>query len=133
MKITLDTNFLVSATQWNYSVCFKLLAKFIMNNSELFVTWDILNEFSEVLMRDFEYNKEEAENIINKVVGFVQIIETSSKIEVIKEDLDDNKILECALDSKSEYIISYDKHLLNLKEFSGIKIITPEEMNKLLR
>jgi len=53
------------------------------------------------------------------------------KVDVVKEDADDNKIIECALESKSEYIISYDKHLLKLKEFQGIKIIQPEEALRL--
>ena len=52
----------------------------------------------------------------------------TNKIEVIKEDVDDNKIIECALESRSEYIISYDKHLLKLKEFQDIKIVRPEEV-----
>ena len=48
-------------------------------------------------------------------------------IEVVKDDPDDNKIIDCALASSSDCIITYDKHLLNLKSFEKIKIITPEE------
>ena len=35
--------------------------------------------------------------------------------------------IECAAASSSDYIITYDKHLLKLKEFGKTKIITPEE------
>jgi len=45
---------------------------------------------------------------------------------VIKEDPDDNKIIECAISSNSEFIITYDKHLLKVKEYKGIQIIRPE-------
>ena len=46
---------------------------------------------------------------------------------MVKEDPDDDMIVECALESHSKYLITYDKHLLNLKEYHGIRIIKPEE------
>jgi predicted nucleic acid-binding protein len=50
------------------------------------------------------------------------IIETTSKLAIIEEDPMDNRILECAIYGGVEYIVSGDKHLLNLKEYEGIKI-----------
>ena len=58
----------------------------------------------------------------------MQIVEPDWVIDIVKEDPDDNRVLECALASKSEYILTYDNHLLNLKEFRNIKIIKPEEL-----
>jgi putative PIN family toxin of toxin-antitoxin system len=132
MKIVVDTNFLVSATQWDYSVSHNLLQKLIRSNVEIFSTKEILDEFAEVLKRDFVYNDEEIENIIGKVLHFLTLVIPNNKVEIIKEDPDDNKIIECAIESKAEYIISYDKHLLNIKEYQGIKIIQPEELLSLL-
>jgi len=130
MKIAVDTNFLISATQWDYSVSHKLLKKLIINNTEIFTTKEILDEFTEVLKRDFLYNEEDTQNLLEKVLQFLTIVAPNKKIEVIKEDVDDNKIIECAIESKAEYILSYDKHLLNLKEYDGIKIVRPEEIIK---
>jgi len=126
MKITLDTNFLVSATQWDYSVAHKLLLKLIETNVQIFTTKDILQEFSEVLERDFKYAADEAANIVEKVMSFVVLIETTSKVNAVHDDPDDNTILECALDSGSQYILTYDHHLLKLKEYKNIQIIKPE-------
>jgi hypothetical protein len=39
----------------------------------------------------------------------------------------DNRILECAKAGGANFIISGDKHLLNLKNYQGIKIVTPGE------
>ena len=127
MKLVVDTNFLISATQWDYSVCHKLLEKLIMNNAEIFSTKEILEEFAEVLKRDFLYNDEEVNNILEKVLQFLILVNPSKKIDIVKEDADDNKIIECAVESKAEYILSYDKHLLNIGEYQGIKIVKPEE------
>jgi len=128
MRITADTNFFVSATQWDNSIAHKILVKLIEANAEIFTTKDILNEFSEVLQRDFEYNEEETNEIIEKVMSFVTLVEAKEKLNVVKDDPDDNKVLEYAIASKSEYILAYDKHLLNLRAFRGIKIIKPDEI-----
>ena len=130
MKVTVDTNFLISATQWNYSVAHKLLKKFILSDAEIFTTQDILDETAEVLERDFGYNKEEVKNIIEKILLFVKLIEPKQKVEIIKDDPDDNKVIECAVESSSDYIVTYDGHLLKLKDYKGIKIMKPEEILK---
>jgi len=39
----------------------------------------------------------------------------------------DDRVLECALAGKADYIVSGDRHLLALKEFRGIRIVTPRE------
>ena len=130
MKVTVDTNFLISATQWDYSVAHKLLKKFILSDAKIFTTQDILDETAEVLERDFKYGKSEAKNIIEKILLFADLIEPKQKIDIIKDDPDDNKIIECAIESSSDYIITYDKHLLKLKEYKRIKIVKPEELLK---
>lgn len=55
------------------------------------------------------------------------------KFDVIKEDKDDNKFLEAAVEGKADYIVSGDKDLLRLENFMGIKIISPSEMVLILK
>ncbi len=40
-------------------------------------------------------------------------------LDVIKEDPDDNRILECAAAAKSDYIVTDDKDLLRLGKYGG--------------
>jgi uncharacterized protein len=42
-------------------------------------------------------------------------------------DPDDNKILECAVEAGSDCVVTSDTHLLTLREFRGIPIMTPEQ------
>ena len=130
MKVTVDTNFLISATQWDYSVAHKLLKKFILLDTGIFTTQDILDETAEVLERDFKYNKDEVKNIIEKILLFAKLVETKQEVDVIKDDPDDNKVIECAVESSSDYIVTYDKHLLKLKGYKGIRIMEPGELLK---
>jgi predicted nucleic acid-binding protein len=49
-------------------------------------------------------------------------------VSIIKSKDEDNRILECALESKVDYLISGDKrHILPLKEFKGIRIVSVSE------
>ena len=87
----------------------------------------IIEEYKEILARDFDYEEQEIGEILERVFQFVNIIVPSVKVDVVKDDSDDNKIIECAIKSNAEYILSYDKHLLKLKEYKGIRIVRPEE------
>jgi len=51
----------------------------------------------------------------------------NSRLHVIAQDPSDNKFLELARESKADYILSGDSHLLELKTFRSIRIITPNE------
>ena len=75
-------------------------------------------------------SEKEVEKIINKLISFMKIVEPKEKVNIIRDDPDDNKIIECAIASNSEYILTYDNHLLLIKRFQGIQIITPEEFLK---
>ncbi len=59
------------------------------------------------------------------------IAEPKEKINMVKDDPKDNMFIETGVAGNADYIISQDNHLLKLKEFKGIKIITPEEFNKI--
>ena len=126
-KVVFDTNVLISATLWDNSVAQKFLFRCIRENIQVFSSQEIIDEYKEILARDFDYKEQEIGEILERVLRFVTLVTPNKKVDVIKEDPDDNMIIECAIESKAEYIISYDKHLLKLKEFQGIKIVRPEE------
>lgn len=48
-------------------------------------------------------------------------------LNIVKADPKDNKIIECAVVGKADYVVSGDKHLLDIKEYDKIKIISPKE------
>lgn len=51
---------------------------------------------------------------------------------VILDDPDDDQVLACALAAKAAIIVSGDRHLLDLKEYQGIRIVTAAEAVALL-
>jgi len=58
------------------------------------------------------------------------MFQSKSRINAIKEDPEDNKVLECVIDANADYIPSGDKHLLNLRNFRNMKIVKAGELLK---
>ena len=127
MGVTFDTNVLLSAILWDDSVAQKLLFILIRQKITIYSTKTILTEYQKVLKRDFDFSQHEIAEALEKVLKFVTLVEPKVVCDIVKEDPDDNKIIECALESKSNCLITYDRHLLKIKEHKGIGIIKPEE------
>ena len=130
MKVVFDTNILLSATLWDGSAAQKLLFQCIRKEIQIYSSLEILSEYQKVLERDFGYTSKEIEHIMEKVFAFITLIKPAGKVYAVKDDPDDNKIIECAVESDSQYIITYDNHLLKIAAYQGIKIIKPEEAMK---
>ena len=131
IRIFLDTNVLISATFW-YGSANKVIISISKKKISAFTTNQILDEYRKVIKRDFNHSEEEADERIAKLLEVLEIVSPSETVNFIKDDPSDNKVLEGALEASAGYILTYDaKHLLKIKEFKGIKIISPEEFLKL--
>ena len=101
MVVTFDTNVLLSATLWDGSVAQKLLFDLIRKEIKIYTTDEILSEYQEILKRDFDFSDEEVSEIMRKVLPFVTLVSPQMKIKIVKDDPDDDIIIECALESNS--------------------------------
>jgi len=128
VRVVIDTNVLISATFWTGKP--KHLLNKVRQGEITFLTSDILlNELREVLVRKdkpFKLSKREAEQIVTETRNLAEIIEIKHKIAVCKDEMD-NRVLECAKDGKASFVISGDQHLLDLKSFRGVRIMTVSE------
>ena len=136
MKVILDTNVLISGTFWTGN-SFRILDLIDKNKLRNITSKEIIKEYYEVINSDEIIDKVEDKKlkmlkIAHKVINNSEIVVPSVKINIIKDDPDDNKILECAIAGNVDCIVSNDKHLLKLKEFKGIKILTPKEFLSLM-
>ena len=126
-----DTNIFISAVFWEGKP-YILVKKAINQEIILFISNYIIGEIRKVLVRDFNLEKQEIDDIVNAVLYFTHLIESKEYVKVIKDDPKDDKILDCALACNADFIVSQDNHLLSLKSFRNIKIASPEEFLKTL-
>lgn len=129
MKVVLDTNVLVSALikASKPRDLFNKLAK----DKQIVLSRAILEEFLEVI-DDPKIAKYTSENdvtvFLNTLKNSARIVQVKSKFKAVKENPDDDTIIQTAYDNKADYIISGARHLLLLKQFKGIRILTVDEM-----
>jgi len=127
MKIVLDANIFVSSFFWGGNPRL-VLERVITGTDELFVTKEILDEIETVVGRPkFHADKEKTAYFINSIEEIANKIVPKRKINNGSRDKADNKYLECGITADVDYIISGDIHLLELKEYKNIKIITAKE------
>lgn len=129
--VVADTNVLVSSIFWSGNP-YKIVQKGVNQDIIIFTSNDIINELKRVLKRDFHLEQQEIDDIVDSLMLFLHLTETSEKINVIKEDEKDNIILECAVSCNAGYIVSGDSHLLDLKEYKSIKILCAKKFLEMI-
>ncbi|MBS3100545.1 putative toxin-antitoxin system toxin component, PIN family [Candidatus Woesearchaeota archaeon] len=129
--VVLDTNVFISGIFWKGSSN-KVLTDWRNGKFTLVTSLEAVSEIIKVL-KDFKIKL--SDDMIKEWVDLIVrnsiIVEPKEKISIIKDDSKDNIFIETAVAGSVDYIVSQDNHLLKLREFRGIKIITPEEFLKL--
>lgn len=128
MRVVIDTNVLISATFWTGKP--KQLLNKVRHGEVMFLTSVILlDELKEILIREdkpFKLSAKEAERIVTAMRDLAEVVQAHTQV-IICQDEKDNRVLECAVDGGAECIISGDSHLLELRSFKGIRIMTVAE------
>lgn len=137
MKVVLDTNIWLSGLFWEgeasriIGLAEKRKFKVLISKEIILEIIDVLNKEAK-FQRFIENREQKIEDLVRTILSISELTETETQINII-EHAADNMILELAIDGKADYIISYNKHILNLREFKGIKILTPEDFLKIIR
>jgi len=134
MRILLDTNVLVSALIGEGKPA-ELFRVILEKRLELLTSKPLLDEFVDVIARPkfLEYvGEDEVKDFLRLIVGVSFVVDVGSKFEVVA-DKSDNSVLATAHDGKADYLVSGDNHLLSLKKFRGIKIVTVDQALRILK
>ncbi len=127
-RVVFDTNILISALLFKKSKTRKVYDLAKQGLFSLYLSEFILEEFRKVVTEKFRMPKIFTERHILRLRKIAYIVESKEKTNIIKEHKEDNRILECALSAKAHYLVTGGtKHILPLKEFKGIKIVSPSE------
>jgi putative PIN family toxin of toxin-antitoxin system len=130
-KVVLDTNILVSIIGWGEKPEI-ILGLCITDDIKLIISPSILDEFKEtIFLKRFDFiEKGKKEKFVSLLMKIAEVVEPSVRLNVITEDEDDNRIIECAIAGGADFIISGDKDLLRLGKFGGIRIVSPSQFLK---
>ncbi len=126
-RVVLDTNVTISAFFWKGypRVIYDLVSK---RKLVMLLSSDMEKEFIRVLgYPKFGLTSKEIPPFIRNLRSNAEFVEIKSKISLISDDPTDNIFLECAIDGNADYIISGDKHILDLGKYENIQIVKPNE------
>ncbi len=138
LRLVLDTNVFISASFRKLSPIPNQIYQALKSQQFILITSPfILEEITEVLNRKKiikrTYMKtHERKQFMVEITNISVIVSGKIPVEVIKDDPDDDKFIAAALEGNADFIVSGDKHLLNLKEYHEIKILSPRELVKIL-
>ena len=92
-----------------------------------------IKELEDVLCgRKFAYPPEISRTIVRELEAVSELVFPTRKIAAVKADPYDNLILECAVEAGVDYVVSGDNHLLELKRFEDIPILSPAQFLKVV-
>lgn len=129
IRIVIDTNVVISAILFGGKL-HEIIEKWQNKEFVFLLTTQIFDEYIKVLSYPkFSLELDEIRKIIyEEILPYTEIVKTKTKINLIQQDPSDNIFLECAQAGGADYIVSGDEHLLNLKKFGRIKIVTPDKI-----
>ncbi|MBI4796392.1 MAG: putative toxin-antitoxin system toxin component, PIN family [Deltaproteobacteria bacterium] len=133
-KVVLDTNVLVSAFLKPESNPALILSLFSEGYLTVCLSEEILAEYGEVLKR--EKFKKLDRGSINKFISQIEkqalMVRPQVSANVVSVDPADNKFLECALESKADYLITGNAKHFPFKKFRDTQVINPKDFIDLL-
>jgi len=129
--VVLDSNVLISSFFWRGNE-YEILRKALEGKFELLISGAILAEIENVLDKKFGVQAGRIKETVELIIANSTVIEPKSRLNVIRDDESDNRILECAVEGAADYIVTGDKHLLKLREYRRTLILGSENFLKII-
>ena len=124
VRVVADTNIYISAILFGGRPAeIRQLAR--DGEIELLVSEHILAEIADVLKIKFGWSDRQIAAVLDELREISVLITPAKTLSIIKECVEDNRILECAVEGSAEYIVSGDKrHILPLGRYKDITILS---------
>jgi putative PIN family toxin of toxin-antitoxin system len=132
MRVVFDTNVYVSAILFG-GIPKQLILHALEGKFQLNISDEILTEVAAVLIKKFEFTDKKVELTLKLLKEIALTVKPKKTLQVIKNWPADNRILECAIEAKADYLVSGDrKHILPLKKIGSVKIVPPKSFLDIL-
>lgn len=123
-KVVIDTNLLINGSVDDYNYANRIIDAVIEGKVAAYANPPTLREnqfISGLKISDTDYKKK-----LQFFFGRVHRVPVlDSGLDVVT-DPEDNKLIESAVAARADFVVSSDHHLLELKEYQGVKVMTPE-------
>lgn len=140
IRAVFDTNVFISALFNPKRPPAQLLELALLGNIKLIISPQLIEEIDRVLayprviklLKKRKVAPGEIEKSIAKALKVAVLTPGNLTVKAIADDPADDPVLACALEGQADFIISGDHHLLDLKTYQGIDIVSPAEFLKII-
>jgi len=131
VRVVLDTNVLVSALIHDGKP--RKLVLEILDRHTLILSRQMLAEFEDVIARDkFAVTSSQVEDFLSSLMRLSKMVPDKARFRVLSQDPDDDVVLNTAYTGKADFIVTGDRHLLDLGQFKKTKIVNVNHMLEIL-
>lgn len=123
MRVVADTNVFISALMFG-GLPGRFLDLALRGRFTLVTSKALLDELNEKLREKFAVSERDALTIRAKLEGNASVVDPDFELNAVPDDPDDNRVLECAVAGRADFIVSGDRHLLRIGNYEGIAIVT---------
>lgn len=130
MRVVLDANQFVSSLLVKVGPPAQALDAWRSGAYQLIISRAILEEIEHTLgyariQRKYNISSETVARLIHELANSALVVAGQANVTgAVPDDPDDKIVLACAVDGNAEFIVSGDRHLLDLESYQGIKIVT---------
>jgi putative PIN family toxin of toxin-antitoxin system len=125
-RVTADTNVLISALVFQ-GLPGKFLALALAGAFQIITSPILLDELDEKLRFKFLWSPTKVDQARSDLEELCDVVSTIDHLHIIIDDPDDDRVLECAVAGRADFIVSGDRHLLNLGSYDGTPIVTARQ------
>jgi uncharacterized protein len=101
-------------------------------NIRIDISDPIVDETMRVLRDKFQWNGYMIQETRSRLLSLCNYVLPTVTLSIVKEDPDDDRVLECAAAAKSDFIVTEDKDLLRVMQLATARIVTIGEFLKLV-
>lgn len=123
IRVVADTNVFISALMFD-GLPGVFLELALSRAFTLVSSSALLIELDEKLRGKFGVSDSDARLIRSRLESIAELAEPHFTLQVVTDDPDDDRVLECAVAGKADFVVSGDRHLLRLGTYEGISIVT---------
>lgn len=122
-RIVLDTNVYISALRYGGNPQL-VLDQVLYGEFQLLTSTPLEDELKRVLREKFSYSPHQILETTASLWKQAERVGPKKRLSICQDD-SDNRVLECALEGKADFIVTGDRHLLNLPIIEALAIVTP--------
>jgi hypothetical protein len=130
MIVVLDTNVIISSLLSTKGAPAAIIRRWEAQQFEVVTSLPLITELERAItyphvQKYLKFSAEEVETFLTQWKTVTTVVDPQITLQVIDKDPADNRVLECAVAGEANFIVSGNRHLLEVAEYQGVVILNP--------